>query len=89
MHKHLDVKPIAQDLADAIVKGREDPRIILLRGGVVKLKIAEIVPETEMRTTATIRSRLRKHLSAILALQGWKEVSPNIFSKCERAAKLS
>jgi hypothetical protein len=46
MDKRLDVKPIAQSLADAILTGKPDARIIINKDGSVRLKIGEIIPAT-------------------------------------------
>ena len=79
MDKRLDVKPIAQSLADAIIERKPDARIILNKDGSVRLKIGEIVPATYEQTTSARRSRLRVRLSMILAPHGWKELRANVY----------
>jgi hypothetical protein len=79
MDKRLDVKPIAQSLADAIIAGKPDARIIVNKDGSVRLKIADIIPATYKETTSARRSRLRVRLSTILAPHGWKELRANVY----------
>jgi hypothetical protein len=79
MDKRLDVKPIAQSLADAIIAGKPDARIIINKDGSVRLKIGEIIPATYKETTAARRNRLRARLSTILDPHGWKELRANVY----------
>jgi hypothetical protein len=79
--KRLDVKPIAQSLADKIVKGRSDPRIVFGQDGTVRLKIGEIIPETVKETTQNRRKRLRGHLNLLLSEHGWEQVRPNVYRR--------
>jgi hypothetical protein len=79
MDKRLDVKPIAESLADAIIHGKADARLTIAKDGAVRLKIGDIIPETNKETTAARRSRLRKHLCAILAPHSWKELRANVY----------
>jgi hypothetical protein len=79
MDKRLDVKPLAESLADSIINGKEDARIARSKDGSVRLKIGEIIPATNNQTTAGRRSRLRKRLSEILAPYGWKELRTNAY----------
>ena len=80
--KRLDVGPIAQSLADQIVNGRSDPRIVVGQDGTVRLKIGEIIPETVKETTQHRRKRLRTHLNLLLAQHGWQQVRPNVY-RCD------
>jgi hypothetical protein len=79
MDKRLDVKPIAQSLADAIITGKPDARITISKEGSVRLKIGEIIPAACQQTTSARRKRLRAQLSTILAPHGWKEQRPNVY----------
>lgn len=81
MDSRLDVNPIAATLADAIVGGHADPRIVRNNDGSVRLKIGMIIPETNQQTTQARRKRLRKRLSAILTPHGWKELRPNVYQR--------
>jgi hypothetical protein len=87
MDKRLDVKPIAESLADAIIHGRQDGRIIIGKDGSLRLKIGEIVPETNQQTTAARRKRLRIHLLTLLAPHGWKERRANVYYRSQTAAQ--
>jgi hypothetical protein len=79
MDKRLDVKPIAESLADAIITGKEDTRIAINKDGSIRLKIGEIIPATNQQTTSARRTRLRTQLSTILASHGWKELRVNVY----------
>jgi hypothetical protein len=87
MDKRLDVKPIAESLAEAIIGGKEDERIVVNKNGSVRLKIAEIVPETNKQTTSARRTRLRDQLSKILAPHGWKELRANVYHQPDAPVK--
>jgi len=80
MDKQLDVKPLAQNLADAITNGDPDPRLKWARDGSVKVNIGEVIPATNKQTTAGRRRRLRDELSRLLWDQGWKSVRPNVYT---------
>ncbi len=79
----LDVKPIAEAVADAIINGRNDARFSIGKDGTARLMIAEIIPATNKQTTSARRSRFRKHLGEILAPHGWKELRVNVFHRPE------
>lgn len=81
MDKRLDVKPIAEGLAAAIIEGKEDERIVINEDGSVRLRIGEIIPATNLQTTSGRRNRLRTHLSAILAPHGWQELRANVYHR--------
>jgi len=86
MDKRLDVKAIAESLADAIIGDKEDARIVVNNDGSVRLKIGEIIPETNQQTTSARRTRLRNQLSKILAPHGWKELPANVYHQPDAAA---
>ena len=71
----LDVKPIAEAVADAIINGRNDARFSIGKDGTARLMIAA----TNKQTTSTRRSRFRKHLGEILVPHGWKELRVNVY----------
>ncbi|MGA7324776.1 MAG: hypothetical protein WBX25_09895 [Rhodomicrobium sp.] len=79
MDRRLDVKPIAEGLADAIIRGKPDARIVREKGGAVRLKMGAIIPATNKETTASRRSRLRNHLLRILVHHGWKKLRTNVY----------
>ena len=79
MDKRLDVKPIAESLADAIIGGKKDARIAMNKDGSIRVKIAEVIPATNQQTTAARRTRLRNQLSTILAPHGWKVLRANVY----------
>jgi hypothetical protein len=81
--KRLDVKPIAQTLADAILSGRSDERFKIMRDGKVKIEIGRVIPETNAQTTLARRRRFRKELTSLLEPHGLKEVRPNVYAQSE------
>jgi hypothetical protein len=79
--KKLDVKPIAESLADAIINGRRDDRIKIMADASVKIDIGRIIPETNQQTTTDRRKRLRRCLTALLEPHGWKELRANVYAR--------
>lgn len=77
--KRLDVRPIAEAVADAIINSKDDARISIGKDGTIKLKIANIIPATNAQTTSSRRSRFRKYLNEMIAPHGWKELRANIY----------
>jgi hypothetical protein len=83
MDKRLDVKSIAESLAEAIITGRADPRLRIVRQGCIRLNIGLIVPETIKERKSARRKRLRRHLNGLLGPYGWREdpVHWNVYLK--------
>jgi len=54
------------------------------KDGSIRLKMGEIIPATNKQTTAARRTRLRNHLSTILASHGWKELRANVYHQPEK-----
>ncbi len=81
MDKPLDVRPIAESLAAAIIGGVTDDRLKPQKDGSVRLDIQKIIPATNNQTTADRRARLRRHLDTLLKAQGWKTISPNVYKR--------
>ena len=87
MDMRLDVKPIAESLAYAIVHGADDPRIVIGKDRAVRLRMGEIIPETNKQTTSARRQRLRRHLSDELRPHGWNELRTNVYHRVEGKAE--
>jgi hypothetical protein len=81
MDARLDIKPIAESLAKAIMNGEADKRLTINRDGSVRLNIGLIIPAMNKQTTGARRSRVRKHLDSLLIAQGWKPVRTNVYSR--------
>jgi hypothetical protein len=79
--RRLDVKPIAEELAKAIINGRSDDRLKIIDADRVALNIGRVIPETCQQTTGARRKRLRNHLSALLAPHGWRMIRPNVYAR--------
>jgi hypothetical protein len=81
--KRLDVKAIAEAVADLIISGRSDERINVMRDGRVKIEIGRIIEETNAQTTLARRRRFRRELTALLEPHGWEEVRANVYARNE------
>lgn len=83
LQPRLDVKPIVADLCNAILKGNQDDRLKWDGTSKVKLLIGKVLPEGSAvkDTLADRRKRLRNELSRLLAPEGWKLVSPNLYER--------
>jgi hypothetical protein len=85
MDKRLDVKPIAESLAKAIIKGHCDDRLKVGRDGSVRLNVSLIIPETFQQTTAARRKRLRRHLDELLKPYGWEQIRLYVYAHVGRS----
>jgi len=84
----LYVKPIAAELAQIIIEGRDDPRVKWSDDGTVLVKIGKIVPDNAPQQTVTgRRERFRAALADALGQEGWSQVpgKPNRFMKDQDA----
>jgi hypothetical protein len=81
MDKRLDVKPIAEELAKAIIGGIPDERLKVTKVGNVQLVMGKIIPATNKQTTSGRRRRLRAELNALLKPHGWQAIRPNVYSR--------
>ena len=79
--KRLNVKPIAESLANAIVNNLPDERLRTMKDGRVRLVIADIIPETIKETTMKRRRRLRAALDELLAEHGWHPTAVNTYAR--------
>lgn len=83
MDKRLDVKPIAREVAQLIVKGKIDKRLKWNKNGSVTVWIREIIPETVKQTTIGRRGRFWVALTKCLADKGWQENRTNNYKNNE------
>lgn len=72
MEPRLNVKPIAQEVADLILKHKEDKRLRWNKNGTVTIQIGKIIPETKKQTSEGRRKRFHEALTAILTEFGWE-----------------
>jgi hypothetical protein len=84
MDERLNVKPIAESLAEAIIAGRADERLKIGKDESVRLNIGPIIPQTVKETTSARRKRLRRHLDALLEPHGWRPVRANVYAAVSR-----
>jgi len=76
MDKRLNVRPIAEALADAIERGEYDDRFRVSKTGNVRLNMDGLIPRTNNWTTSSRRKRLRAALAQVLTDRGWKGAIP-------------
>jgi hypothetical protein len=77
-----NVMPVAEELASAILGGRQDSRLKWDGQDHVRLLMGEVLPvgSAVKETLAARRKRLREALAAILATAGWCMVRANVFT---------
>ena len=83
MQQRLDMQPIAEEIAAAILEGRLDDRLKWDGEDHVRLLIGEVLPtgSAVKETLAGRRKRLREAVAALLGAAGWKMVKANVFEK--------
>ena len=79
--KPLKVKPLAQEIGDLIVKGKEDSRLVWKSETKVRVLIADVIPETNKETTSGRRKRFRSAITEILQPHGWRMSTMNTFER--------
>lgn len=73
MAPRVDVRKLAQDLAQAVVEGRkDDPRLHWKGANRVRIVATEVLPDAFQETQASRRRRLWKALEEILGPHGWR-----------------
>lgn len=85
MQKRFDVKAVAKELADAILAGRADERLMWDGKEWVRLLIGKALPEGSAgkETLAGRRKRLREAVAALLATVGWHMTKANVYERTE------
>ena len=66
------MKPLAAEVGEIVLEGREDPRVRRRGGGYVRIVLSEIIPKTVQQTTTGRRRRFAAELERLLAPAGWK-----------------
>ena len=79
MDSRLNVVPIAESLAKAIIDKKPDERLKVMEDGRIRLDIKKIIPLTNKETTANRRRRLRRHLESLIEPHGWKRAGSNVY----------
>ncbi len=79
----LDMQPVAQEIAAAILGSRPDDRLKWDGEDQVRLLIGEVLPAGSAfkETLGGRRKRLRQAVAALIATAGWKMVKANVFEK--------
>lgn len=83
MQGRLDVQPIAEEVAAAIIAGRQNERLKWDGEDHVRLLIGEVFPagSAVTKTLAGRRKRMRQAVAALIAPAGWQMVKANVFDK--------
>ena len=79
--KRLNVKPLAQEIAELIVNGVKDERLRWKGTERVRVEIGGVIPATSEQTTSGRRRRFRAELCRILQHHGWVMTTVNTFSR--------
>ena len=79
--KRLDVAPIAEKIADAIVNDRESESLKRYSNGSVKVLIGTLIDGSNQQTIATRRKRFRTALDALLSTKGWTALKFNTYTR--------
>jgi hypothetical protein len=83
MDKPLKVKPLAQEIAELILNGKEDSRLAWKNEAKVRLLITKIIPTTNEQTTSGRRKRFRSAIAEILQPHGWRMSTMNTFERLD------
>jgi hypothetical protein len=83
MQGRLDLQPVAEEIAAAILGGRPDDRLNWVGEDHVRLLIGEVLPagSTVKETLAGRRKRLREAVAILIAPAGWRMVKANVFER--------
>lgn len=89
MQQRFDVKPVAEEIAAAILEGQPDDRLKWDGTDHVRLLIGKVLPAgpAVKETLAGRRKRLREAVASLIAEAGWKMVKANSFERSEGAGR--
>ena len=82
MQPRLNIEPIAEEVAELIVNGSEDPRVKWYPDRSVWIKIGNVIPKASgvKRTVEGRRRRFRDCLRKKLSDRGWHEIRSGVYS---------
>ena len=77
----LDVKPIAQDAANLILRREQYERLQWRDDGTVQVRMGELIPGDGIpkQTLQGRRKRFRSALEKLLGEKGWTKVGANVY----------
>jgi hypothetical protein len=78
----LDVRPLAEEVAQLIINRQHDERLKWNDDGSVRVHAGKIIPAAGVakQTLTGRRKRLRKATKELLATAGWQEVRANVYA---------
>jgi hypothetical protein len=80
--KRLDVRPLAEAVAKAILNSSESELVKKLPDGRIRVLIRTVIPDSEFeQTTAGRRKRFRKILEPLLTAAGWVSAGVNTYQR--------
>jgi hypothetical protein len=80
--KPMKMEPIAEEVKELIISGNtKNEKLEWKSDKKVKVRIAEIIPETVKETTTARRKRFRRALEEKLTPNGWKMTTYNVYEK--------
>jgi hypothetical protein len=79
--KALDVKPLVQEIVQAISANTEDPRLKWAKDGTVCVRIGSVISGNFKQTVQGRRRRFRQLLDPALEAIGWTKVRVNCYRK--------
>lgn len=79
--KVLNVKSLADEMANLILSKAADARLVWKSAAKVRVSIADTIPETNKMTTYSRRKRFRTALQEALRSRGWRMTTVNTFEK--------
>ena len=76
----LDVRPLADEIADLIIRRANDKRLKWREDGSVAVQIGQMIPDGgPLQTVAGRRKRFREALEAVLLEVGWTKSRANVY----------
>jgi len=80
--KRLDVQPLAEAVANAILNDEDSPVLKKLPDGRIKVLISSVIPDNSFQqTTTSRRKRFRKALETLLSGSGWIPAGVNTYQR--------
>lgn len=89
MARRMDVRPIAEEIARAILNGIEIDSLKWISPDEVKILTSVVIPATNQQTTTARRQRLLKKILELVEPHGWRRAQTSGFPVLERSGHSS